>query len=236
MTKVLDPLRSSAASGSIGDTVYSRNQYGPYVRARTSPTQPGTAKQTAARNRFAAAVAAWQSTLSAADRTSWHDYARQVPGYDALGNPQQLSGFAMYLRHRLTIATTGLTPPTTAPINYRVAQQDPTVVIVAPDSASGFAFPEFDVDQPWANEDGGHLKFDVGQETATTVNFYGGPWQFVSSIAGSSSSPPSSPGFIVFSGSTYTYNAGNLIRFRLTVIRADGRLSATWSPPPTVMI
>lgn len=235
MTKVLDPLRSSAASGSIGDTVYSRNQYGSYVRARTSPTQPNTAKQTAARTRFSSAVTAWQSTLTATQRQSWADYAAQVPGYDAFGNPQKLSGFQMYLHTRLTIAATGLTPPTTAPIKFRVAQQDPIAAINNANAGAKFALPSFDNSQPWANETGSYLKFDVGMQTSTSINFYAGPWQYVATIAGNSTTPPGSPSFISFAGSTYTFTSTMLIRFRLTVIRADGRLSKPWSPPATAL-
>lgn len=231
MTKVLDPLRSSAASGSIGSTVYSRNQYGQYVRNRTTPTQPDTSKQTAARTRFAAAITSWQSTLTAAERQSWEKYASQTNSFDPLGQPQKLSGMQAYLRYYLTVTTASLTPVTTAPTIYAPSEHDPTVLITGTNTASKFGFYSFDNSLPWANETGGALLVFISQSLPQTINFYRGPWQYIYGNVGNPSTPPTSPGFFLFTTSTYTFTVGQKIMLRMITVRADGRISSAFTTP-----
>ena len=46
-------------AGRVGDNIFSRNKYGPYVKAYAAPTIPVTSYVTAARVSFAAASDAW---------------------------------------------------------------------------------------------------------------------------------------------------------------------------------
>lgn len=79
-------------SGSVANNTRSRNQFGQYVRNRTSPTQSTSAEAIAARAGMTAAVALWQS-LTDAQRMAWEDYAQQFRGQTRLGIPAPLSGF-----------------------------------------------------------------------------------------------------------------------------------------------
>lgn len=233
MTKVLDPLRSSAASGSIGDTTYSRNQYGQYVRARTTPTQPDTTKQVNARTSFSAAVTAWQSTLTAAERTSWQRYADQVLSVDSLGQPQRLSGFQAYLRYYMTVDTASITPVTTAPIIFARADRDPTVYISFAISGNPDAEVYFDDSLEWNNTDGAHMLIYSSKPGPATRNFYRSPWQYIDKIDGSSSSPTSSPTYPNFAAMTYSNAAGQLLRLKFVIVLPDGRTSSPFQTAPT---
>jgi len=74
MAKMLSHVGSSIR-GSVGGLTYSANQYSPIVlRARVSPVNPNTTKQTAIRSAFANASTLWVG-LTQAQRDAWDDYA-----------------------------------------------------------------------------------------------------------------------------------------------------------------
>ena len=108
----------AAASGSIGGTVYSRNQYGAYTRNRAIPVTSTTPEALAAKSRFTAQSQAWLA-LTAGQRLSWAAWALQNPVIDALGQPQVLAGNAAFIRLNSPLAfgafATLTSPPTIAP-------------------------------------------------------------------------------------------------------------------------
>ena len=84
-------------SGSLGNQVASRNQWGQYLRTRVTPTDPATAPQVAARLRMKSAVAAWQA-LSDPQRLAWNalaNYSSSRPGFPA---ESALNGFVLFVR------------------------------------------------------------------------------------------------------------------------------------------
>ncbi|GAI26829.1 unnamed protein product, partial [marine sediment metagenome] len=71
--------------GSIAGNTFSRNHYGPYVRARVTPVNPNTAAQQLIRNAVAFLAAYWAETLTANQRTAWNLYGSSVAMQDSLG-------------------------------------------------------------------------------------------------------------------------------------------------------
>lgn len=82
----------SAVSGSMGGTTFAHNKGGMYTRARGVPTNPNTVRQQAQRSLFGAAVVAWSTLLSSAQRAAWNTYGENVTVTDSLGQPRKRSG------------------------------------------------------------------------------------------------------------------------------------------------
>lgn len=121
MARVTPGTPINDARGSAGDYTFARNRGGLYIRAKVPPTYTNTTKQQNNRNALAAAVSAWQSTLTQADRDGWNALAdRSSPKNPNGGNPR-LSGFQLYIRaYRLRYTVTG-TAPTSPPATLYVA-------------------------------------------------------------------------------------------------------------------
>lgn len=89
--KILDIPRS----GSYQGVTSSRNRFGQYVRARSTPVNPASTAQGLVRARLAANSAAWRA-LTAAQRAGWTDLGGMMVRSDSLGQSYTLNGFAAY--------------------------------------------------------------------------------------------------------------------------------------------
>ena len=87
--------------GSVGDETYSRNQGGPFVRARVTPTDPSSFDQGLARQAVSDVSKAWSDTLTEAQRESWRTYAGIHRRPDRWGQPKHLSGYVWFLRSNI---------------------------------------------------------------------------------------------------------------------------------------
>jgi len=97
MAKVVGPLHSSEARGSVGSLTYNTWRGISIVKARVGPTIQYSDAQVAVRDKAAAATTSWQG-LTDAQRDAWHDYALAHLDVDWTGNPQRLTGYNWYVR------------------------------------------------------------------------------------------------------------------------------------------
>lgn len=81
-----------AASGSLAGVTASHNRGGQYLRNRTIPVNPNTARQQVTRSAFGGLVQAWSNELTDVQRAGWREYAANVPVTDTLGNTITLTG------------------------------------------------------------------------------------------------------------------------------------------------
>lgn len=98
MAKILLGGTIGDARGSSGATVYSKNQFGAYIRQKVSPVQPRTPTQTLVRQVFADLSKRWATILSDAQRTAWIALAAANPVIDVFGNSQILTGIQFFQR------------------------------------------------------------------------------------------------------------------------------------------
>lgn len=103
MAKILFGPLIAEARGKQGGSVFSRNSYGAYIRAKTSPVQPRTTAQMAIRAGFTTVSQAWRDVLVATERSAWDDYAKQTPLSDRFGNKILLTGATMFVRYNSTL-------------------------------------------------------------------------------------------------------------------------------------
>ncbi|GAH66828.1 unnamed protein product, partial [marine sediment metagenome] len=85
-------------SGSIAGNTHARNRYGNYVRARTKPVNPNSARQIKIRAVIAELTERWLNTLTDNQRTAWATYAAAIAMKNKLGETIHLSGFNHYIR------------------------------------------------------------------------------------------------------------------------------------------
>jgi hypothetical protein len=94
----------TAVTGTLGDDVFSRNQWGPYARKKGNYPNNLPWLNTW-HNTVNDMVNHWQSTLTDAQRTAWLN----ATGYkiDALAQRKALSGFQLFMRVNLNVAIAG---------------------------------------------------------------------------------------------------------------------------------
>ena len=98
MAKIKFGALAEDARGKIGGVVYSRNQFGGYIREKVSPVQPSTARQTIVRERVTSITKRWFDTLTDDQRLAWIAFAKVTPVPDVFGNPNLLTGINAFLR------------------------------------------------------------------------------------------------------------------------------------------
>lgn len=112
----------TAASGSTGGLVASRNKGGNYFRGRTIPTNPNTDLQQAQRSALGSLANQWGSVLTEEQRESWITYAKNVARTNTLGDAIKLSGTQMYIRSNTPRIQAGLAVVQNAPTDFNIGE------------------------------------------------------------------------------------------------------------------
>lgn len=221
-----------AMSGSIAGNTFARNRYSNYVRTRTKPVNPRSVDQEKVRTSLGNLVQRWYNTLTAVMRTAWGNYAANVSMKNRLGETMNLSGFNMYIRSNLQLLRSGgYGYRDTAPIINELAEKDPTVTCT-PDFSDQQISLVFDNTLPWAGEVGGLMWVYQGSPQSPTRNFFNGPWRYMGVITGAVV-PPTSPH--VFNALRWPVSTGQKQWLAIRILRADGRLSETFTCVGTVV-
>ena len=84
--------------GKVGDTVYSRNNAGPFVRSRIVAPQVPTQLQLDQQALMTALSTAWSGTLTEPQRATWRQYAHQHPRPNRWGNLTAKTGQNAFVR------------------------------------------------------------------------------------------------------------------------------------------
>lgn len=209
------------ASGSLGGLTASRNRGGQYLRARAIPVNPNTPQQQAIRGFVANLTSLWNSTLSAAQRTSWDEYALNVPLPDPLGEPRNVGGLAMYVRSNVPRLQAALPRVDTGPEVFNLGPFTNPVFATFAAATQDFQVT-FDNTDAWANEDDSAMLVLGSRPQNDAINFFKGPYRFAGSIDGDAATPPTSPATIV---NPFVFGVGQRVFVQARVSRADGRLT-----------
>ena len=209
-----------AMSGSIAGNVHARNRSGNYVRARTKPLNPNTARQVAVRSAVTFLAARWSETLTDVQRTAWGLYADSVAMKNKLGETIFLSGFNHYLRSNVIRVQTAQTVIDDGPTIFELPEKDPTMAITATEAAQTIDVI-FDNTLPWSGEVGAFLWTFQGSPQNAQRNFFIGPWRQMGQIDGAVV-PPTSPDTQTVA---FAIAAAQRQWIYARVSRADGRLS-----------
>lgn len=209
------------ARGSIGGNTFSRNHYGAYMRARVTPVNPQTARQTLVRDCVAFCASYWSNTLTSVQRAAWELYGSSVAMTDSLGATIYLTGYNQFMRSNVIYKMVGGTPIAAGPTVFEIPAHDPTLAVTCSEAGQQLSF-SFDVTMDWAVETGGIMYLFQGKPQNAQRNYFGGPWRHVGNIGGIDPGGPASPApyavdFAVAEGQRqWVYGR---------IGRADGRLS-----------
>ena len=218
------------ARGSVGGNVYSRNRYGNYVRSRTAPVNPSSARQQLVRSIMSSLVSHWSETLTAAQRTAWATYADSINMVNKLGESITLSAFNHYIRSNMAILNVGGTRVDAGPTTLSLPAADPALACAATADDQKLAIT-FDDTLDWCDEDDAYLSVLMSMPKGAGVEFIGGPYQYAGKIEGDSVTAPTSP---VELDCPFTVGTGQVIEVQARIIRADGRVSAPFRDKGTV--
>lgn len=213
---------TTQASGSIDGMTASRNRFGRYMRSRANPVNPLTPQQVAVRAIFAMYSQMWGSTLTDAQRATWALYGANVPVTDKLGDPINLPGNSWYIGLNVPRAQAdpvGLPALTSAPSIFDQGSVTPPVVTPGAGTLLAVAFDAADA---WVGETGAAMLVYTARPTSPTINYFRGPYQLAGVILGDGTTPPTTPAAVV---SPFTAAVGQRVHTRITVSRADGRLT-----------
>ena len=210
------------ARGSIGGQVHSRNRYGSYVRARTTPVNPQSARQSAIRAIVAAVSSQWYTALSQAQRDAWNVFATNVPATNKLGQSINLTGFNQFVKSNVAAANAGQIQITAGPIIFTLPGED-TSYNSEIDAGTGKLTIIFDDTRDWLDEDDGAMIIQMGIPQNTSIGFFNGPWRHAGIIQGNLAVPPTTPNSAI--DVPFPVADGQKVWTRAKILRADGRLS-----------
>ncbi len=221
MTLIITGGGVGEASGSVGDLVFSRNRYGAYLRKRTIPINPRSARQVVLRAAFSFLTTRWSAELSQAQRDAWDLYGESVTMTNRLGQAIFLTGFNHYLRSNTTRKAFALPVIDDGPTIFEIPEQDPTLAITATEAGQTISVA-YDDTMDWADEDDAWLQLFQGTPQNGQRNFFNGPWRLISLIQGVNAAPPPSP---LVAPVVFALAAGQRIWLYARISRADGRIS-----------
>ncbi len=208
------------ASGTLGDTIHSRNAHGPYTRPFVVPANPDTPRQQRIRARFRDISQQWGGTLTKSQRAGWDGYAANVPVPSVPGRRHYLTGQQMFIRCNMARRQPVSLSIRNAPTVFSHGDfSTPTVETI---QFVDLILVLFTGDDAWMDEEGAFMLIQVSDGQTDGTNFFAGPFKFAGSIAGSSTAPPVA-GDTLFD--PFVPHALGPRWARVRVSRADGRLS-----------
>jgi len=219
-------------AGSIAGNTFARNRFGNYVRSRTKPVNPTSARQVTARAAVAFFAERWHHDLTDVQRGLWDTYAAAIAMKNKLGETIHLTGFNHYARLNCSYRVWSPNWEDNAPTILSLAEQDGTLVCSEEDIAGQTFTFTFD-NTGWAANGDNKVRMLIyqGQPQLASRTFFGGPWRFIDVVdpiegaAGTSTHPAG-----------FSFALGQKVWFQARILTAMGRLSNLWTVAPRTII
>lgn len=208
-------------SGSVNGLTFSHNRYGSYIRNRSTPVNPQSSRQQAARNAFSQSAVHWSSTLTEAQRVAWNDYAAAVPVLNSIGQTVFLTGSAMFLRSASMAILAGESIVADGPTVLTLPEVDGTMSATISE-ATQLISVSFDDTMAWLDEDGATMYVSQMKPVGAGRYYLVGHQRYADGIDGDSVTPPTSPTTIAC---PFVCTEGQKVIVSCRIGRADGRLS-----------
>jgi len=206
--------------GSIGGNTFSKNRYGAYVRARTTPVNPQTNRQSEIRSIIQYLSQAWSNDLSAANIAAWEVYAAAIVRTNKLGATMKLTGFNHFIRSNACRIQNGASMIANGPGTLTLPGGDSTFAAVV-DSAAQQLSITFDNGLDWASDSAGHLGVYMSLPKSSGTTFIAGPYRQAGTIDGAAS-PPASPQVLAC---PFPVHINQQVKVKARIMEGDGRLS-----------
>lgn len=236
----VQPTLGSTYSGSLRGLTASHNKGGLYFRGRTVPTNPNSTRQQITRSVLGALSSSWTSSLTAAQRAAWNDYAANTPLVDTLGNSINVTGLNMYIRANATreqrniyVPAALLTTISDAPTIFNTGVPPTSVTAFEGDFTTPPGTVSLDINYAAPLPADGDVFFFIAPPQTAGTTFYKGPYQMATVFAVSATDTTSSIGPLSLDMPTSWIAAttpvvgwdGLNIPVRAIVVTDDGRQS-----------
>lgn len=209
------------ARGSIGGQTASRNRFGNYLRARITPVNPRSSRQSVIRASIQNLSQRWSTVLTQLERDAWEVYAAAIVRQNKLGAQIKLTGFNMFIRSNSIRSQSADTVIDVGPTTLTLPPGDP-LMIGTISTATQQISVAFDDTLNWLDQDEGRMYVFMSIPKSAGVAFVGGPFRLAGSIQGDSTTPPTSPELI---GVPFPVATGQIVVVRARISEEDGRLS-----------
>jgi len=209
------------ASGSLRSNTYSRNRFGFYVRNRTIPVNPNSARQSTVRSLMQTLTNLWVTTLTQIQRDQWTAYGLNVSVLNRFGDPIFLTGLNHYIRSNVPRLVAGLPRVDDGPVTFSLPEADngADCGYTADDQKVSVTFTDtLDL----YDEDNAAILIYCGLTVNPSVEFFGSPYRWAGAITGSVGAPPVSPVEIDY---PFTMQTAQKVFHKFRITMADGRLS-----------
>ncbi len=219
-------------SGSIAGTVHARNRFGNYIRPRTKPVNPHSARQESARSDVSYLAERWHEDLTVVQRGLWNTYAAAVAMKNRLGETIHLTGFNHFIRTNCVMKTWGTGVFDDAPTILSLAEKDEVLQCSEEDiAAQTFTFT-CDTGG-WApnGDPKGRILLYQGQPQLASRNFFDGPWRYIGVI-----DPVEGAAGTATKGAGFSFALGQKVWFQARVMTTTGRASTRWSLDPRTIV
>jgi len=130
---------TTAASGRLGSTCFSRQGGSPIIRSNPLPRRSDSQLRLATKALFSHGRAAWRA-LSEAERLPWHTAATQFPTSNRLGLSRQLSPFALFMQCALRNLFQGDAVPSAPSPTGNIDIATPLSISLFPNGPAQIAF------------------------------------------------------------------------------------------------
>ena len=207
--------------GSIGGQVHSRNRYGNYTRARTTPVNPATDRQSKIRAAIQDLASRWSNVLTANQRDLWEVYAAAITRTNKLGAQIKLTGYSHFIRSNSIRLQADHNTIGDGPGNLTLPPADPLFACTVDEAAQQISIV-FTPGADWNDQNFGHMYVSMSIPKAAGVAFVGGPFRIAGSLDGINGAPPASPQVLDV---PFPVTEGQVIVCRGRISEEDGRLS-----------
>lgn len=209
------------ASGSLRSNTYSHNRFGSYIRNRSIPVNPQSARQTSVRTLMQSLTNLWSQQVSSSQRAEWNLYGANVGIINRLGDTVYLTGLNHYIRSNVARIIAGLDRVDAGPSIFALPETD--IICAATYTADDQKMSVvFDDTMGWCDLANCALLVYQGHPVSPSRLFFNGPFRFVDAIEGSVGSPPTSPTLVT---AAFGLQTGERCYHRFRICLADGRLS-----------
>ncbi len=210
----------SQASGSVAGLTFAHGRAGMTVRARSTPTNPNTARQRTIRHALARLSPYWGQLLTQDERDAWNLYGSNVVMTNNLGQPFHLTGQNHFQRANIPRIQSGISVLETAPTVFDLGTFTSPVLTGVSSNAQRFVIT-FDNTDDWANGVGGFMLAYCGRPTGPGQEFYAGPWRYGDKAVGD----PVPPGVTLNVDTQWPVATDQICLAQIRIIQIDGRLS-----------
>lgn len=218
-------------SGAVGGDVHARNRFGNYIRPRTKPVNPHSARQESIRAIISYLAEYWHETLDATERGLWEVYAAAVAMKNRLGETVHLTGFNHFIRSNAARMNFHPGPVTFAPNILSLPEKDPDLAC-SEEAVAGQTFTFTNNVAHFAANGDPFVTLMVyqGQPQLASRNFFAGPWRYIGGFGvaeGQAGTVTLDAGFAFAVGQKVWFQGRSYTNF--------GRLSEPWTVDPRVI-